>query len=273
MQQTSLFDPPKPVAPTLPKNCTLIYQPKGRAFEYAPLACNVYRGCDHQCTYCYAPSTTRRTAEQFADSSIRPNFLGKLEKEAAKYQAAGITGPVLLSFTCDPYQRLDTQEKVTRRTIQILHRHGLNVQVLTKGGPRALRDLDLFGPNDAFASTLTFLYLEPSLEWEPYAAEPYDRIEAIKRFHAAGIPTWVSLEPVIDPAETLRIIGKTWQFVDLYKVGKLNYHPLAKQIDWYRFAHEAVSLLRKLDKPYYIKEDLARYLPEDLLYPRSNTAK
>ena len=64
--------------------------------------------------------------------------------------------------------------------------------------------------------------------------------------HAAGVPTWVSLEPVIDPAASLEIIRQTHKFVDLFKVGKLNYHQHAKTIDWRSFAIEAVELLKSL---------------------------
>ena len=32
---------------------SLIYEPKGKAREYSPLALNVYSGgCDHACRYC-----------------------------------------------------------------------------------------------------------------------------------------------------------------------------------------------------------------------------
>jgi hypothetical protein len=44
----------------------LIYEPAGRAREYAALACNIYRGCDHACEYCYAPAATRRDRAAFA---------------------------------------------------------------------------------------------------------------------------------------------------------------------------------------------------------------
>ena len=274
MNQLSLLgNRPVTTKPTSVKGCTLIYTPKGRAREYASLACNVYRGCDHQCTYCYAPSATRRNRDDFAASSVRPGaFRARLETEARKYRDAGIQGQVLLSFTCDPYQRLDLRERVTRSAIQILHRHGLNVQILTKGGGRALRDLDLFGPRDAFATTLTLLDDIVSRTWEPYAATPSDRIETIRQFHQAGIPTWVSLEPVLDPSESLRIIRATHPFVDLFKIGKLNYLPLAQTIDWRQFARDAIDLLRSLgyqcntdhdnltSGQFYIKRDLARYL-------------
>jgi DNA repair photolyase len=239
----------------------LIYRPKGRAGEYANLACNVYRGCDHRCVYCYAPSTTRRSSAEFATPTIRAgNFLAKLRREAAKYQTAGITEQVLLSFTCDPYQHFDTHKKITRQAIRILHQHGLAIQILTKGGPRALRDLDLFTPADAFATTLTLLDDNQSLKWEPAAAFPGERIETIKTFHQAGISTWVSLEPVLDPAASLEIIRRTHTFVDLYKVGKLNYHPLAQTIDWVQFARDVVGLLESLGQEHYIKRDLACYL-------------
>ena len=76
----------------------------------------------------------------------------------------------------------------------------------------------------------------------------------------AGIPTWVSLEPVLDPAVALEIIRQTHPFVDLFKVGKLNYHPLAKSIDWPQFARDAVTLLKSLGKAYYVKNDLSCYL-------------
>jgi len=270
MNQLSMFTDAEPKRPV---NGSLIYEPKGRAREYAALACNIYRGCDHGCIYCYAPDATRRTRQDFAASSIRLGFLGKLEKEAAKYAAVGTTERILLCFTCDPYQYLDLHEQHTRRTIEILHGHGLAIQVLTKGGGQALRDLDLFTPRDAFGTTLTLLDNAESTKWEPRAALPGDRIRTIQRFHQAGIPTWVSLEPVLDPAIALEIIRRTHPFVDVFKVGKLNYHPLAQEIDWSNFADCSVRLLKSLGyhqnadpdslQPgqFYVKRDLARYLP------------
>jgi len=243
---------------------SLIYEPKGRAREYAALACNVYRGCGHGCIYCYAPSSTQRSRSDFLQATTRPNqFLPTLAKQAAKRQELGRGGQVLLCFTCDPYQPLDVEKQVTREAIRILHQTGHTVCTLTKGGKRALRDMDLFGPGDAFATTLTWLDKKCSREWEPDAADPYDRIATIIDYHEAGITTWVSLEPVLDPDVALSIIRQTRKFVDLYKIGKLNYHPLAKEIDWRKFGIAAIDLLKQLGKSYYIKKDLAKHLPAD----------
>jgi DNA repair photolyase len=241
---------------------SLIYEPKGRAREYAALACNIYRGCDHGCTYCYAPSATQTAASEFVLSKPRAGaFLADLTKEAAVMQHNGQSGKqVLLCFTCDPYQTLDARLGHTREAIKMLHENGFAVCTLTKGGSRALRDLDLFTAQDAFATTMTLLDPAQSHTWEPGAALPEDRIATIREFHAVGIPTWISLEPVLDPAQALDIIKLTHTFTDLYKVGKLNHHRHAQTIDWRKWADDSTELLDRLGKRYYVKDDLAVYL-------------
>jgi DNA repair photolyase len=245
--------------------CSHIYAPAGQAGEYAPLACNPYRGCSHQCKYCYVPRITKQDRKEFdAAAILRPNFLEKLRADSVKYQAAGITEQVMLSFTSDPYHPGDSS--ATRRSLEILRGHGLAFCTLTKGGTRALRDIDLFRPNrDAFASTLTSLDDGFSRKWETGAALPSDRITALKQFHEAGIFTWVSLEPTIDCESSLAIVQATHEFVDLYKVGRVNYLSITKTTDWESYTHRMVDLLNKLGKKHYIKRDLQGYLPPD--YP------
>lgn len=243
----------------------LIYEPKGRAREYAPLALNLYNGCAHGCTYCYAPSACRKTRDDFSKPRPRVDVIAKLERELARnfsLLAPATQTPVLLCFTTDPYQPLAAETNVTRRAIELLHEYGYPVHILTKGGMRAAEDFDLLGSNagDAFATTLTFLHDADSEQWEPHAALPADRLRAIAAAHSRGITTWVSLEPVIDPEQSLEIIDRTHHYVDLFKVGTLNYHELAATIDWHSFARRAVDLLEELGVSYYIKNDLRRYL-------------
>lgn len=243
------------------KGCSLIYAPKGQAGEYAPLACNPYRGCGHGCKYCYVPAAIHMPRVDFDQgANPRRDFLTRLEKEAAKYWALGITEQVFLCFTTDAFNPFDTS--LTRPTIEILQQYGMGVCTLTKGGYRALPFLDLFRPDrDCFASTLTTLDDAVSLEWEPKAALPYERIETLRRFHDAGIYTWVSLEPVIDTETAKQIIRETAGFVDLYKVGRINYHRLTRLTNWERFTHEVTALLNELGKDHYVKHDLHPYLP------------
>jgi DNA repair photolyase len=250
------------------KGCSYIYAPSGQAGEYSALAANPYRGCGHKCAYCYVPKVLQMPRPEFdAGATPRPDFLRNLTKDAKKYQALGVTEQVMLSFTTDPYHPGDNT--LTRDVLRTLQDHGLGICTLTKGGRRALRDLDLFRPGrDAFASTLTSLDDEFSMKWERGAALPGDRLQTLRTFHAAGIYTWVSLEPVLDTAATLQIIRETHTFVDLYKIGRVNYSGMTKTTDWKRFTHDVLALVAELGVAHYIKEDLQIFLPDGYNNPR-----
>lgn len=250
------------------KNCAIIYAPQGQASEYAQLASNPYRGCGHKCAYCYVPRVIHMPRADFdAGAFPRPNFLANLEKDAMKYQAAGITEQVMLSFTTDVYNPHNTI--LTRPTLEILQAHGLGICVLTKGGSRALRDLDLFRPDrDTFASTLTSLDDAFSLKWERDAALPSDRIATLRKFHDAGIFTWISLEPTLDVDASLQIIRETHEIVDLYKIGRVNYLPMTKTTDWRDYTLRIIELCSSLKVRHYIKKDLQPYLPGGYANPK-----
>jgi DNA repair photolyase len=242
-------------------SCNIIYAPRGQAGEYAPLATNPYRGCGHKCSYCYVPKVLRMAREEFDAGAIeRPGFLAKLIKDARKYQQAGITEQVMLSFTTDPYH--PGQTSLTSETIRVLQGHGLGVCTLTKGGSRALRDLDLFRPDrDAFATTLTTLDDAFSRKWERGAALPGDRIATLRAFHERGIFTWVSLEPTLDCESSIQIVRATHRFVDLFKIGRANYLPMTATTDWESYTLRMLELCQSLGVAHYVKRDLQRYLP------------
>lgn len=273
MNQTTMFSQPtKPITlnedGVSVKGCSLIYAPAGQAGEYAPLACNPYSGCGHKCAYCYVPGILKIQRETFdAGASPRVNFLDLLKKDARKYQAAGITEQVMLSFTTDPYHPGDNS--LTRKVLEVLIDNGLAFCTLTKGGARALRDLDLFRPDrDAFACTLTSLDDQFSLKWERGAALPGTRIEALRTFHARGLFTWVSLEPTLDVEASMQIVRETHEFVDLYKIGRVNYLPMTRTTDWEYYTHRMIDLCQSLNVRHYIKKDLQPYLPAGYFNPR-----
>ena len=248
------------------KGCTYIYAPKGQAGEYAPLACNPYRGCGHGCAYCYVPLVTKQPRPDFDAGAVeRAKFRDGLLKDAAKYKTANIDEQVMLSFTTDPYHPGDTS--LTRWTLEVLADYGLAFCTLTKGAGRALRDIDLFRPtHDAFASTLTSLDHAFSRKWERNAALPADRIETLQRFHERGIFTWVSLEPTLDVEASLELVQVTHPFVDLFKIGRANYlKDITRTTDWRDYTLRMIDLLNRVGVKHYIKKDLQPYLPVD--YP------
>ena len=236
---------------------SIIYQPTGKAREYCPLAANLYTGCSHGCSYCYGPSCLRKTAASFQQAAPRHDIPRQIEKEAPAYAGR----EVHLCFTCDPYQPIEKEHRLTRQTLEIFTRHGVQARVLTKGGKRCLDDLDLLRCNRAVVgATLTFLDDRDSLQWEPNAASPASRIAALQALHRAGVSTWASLEPVIDPEQSLEIIRRTHPFIDEFKVGRWNHDKRANAIDWLTFGLQAIELLERYGKRYYIKDDLKKYL-------------
>ncbi|MDP3030136.1 MAG: hypothetical protein Q8O04_11730, partial [Deltaproteobacteria bacterium] len=86
------------------------------------------------------------------------------------------------------------------------------------------------------------------------------RLAILKAAHKAGIFTWVSLEPVIDPVQALDVIRKAHKYVRFWKVGKLNHMKIVEQtVDWGKFLYDAEKLLTKFGAKYYIKNDLRAF--------------
>ena len=242
--------------------CSYIYAPAGQAGEYAPLAANPYRGCGHRCRYCYVPLVLKMQRTEFdAGAVARPDYLMKLRRDARKYQAAGIREQVFFSFTTDVYSPFD--RSLTRPSLQLVQEHGMDICVLTKGGSRALVDIDLYRQDrDCFASTLTTLDDSFSRKWEQNAALPDDRLATLKAFHDRGIFTWVSLEPTLDVKSSLAIVEATHGFVDLYKIGRANYlKEITRTTDWRDYTLRMIDLCQRRGAKHYIKRDLQPYLP------------
>lgn len=216
----------------------VVYPPAGRAGEYAPLACNLYRGCDHGCTYCYAPRVLKMKKEAFQAPVPRKDILSKLLLDCQDLYEADNKDTILLCFTCDPYCQADVEHKITRGAVEMLLTFEQPITILTKGGLRSMRDFDILRRHAdlvTYATTLTFTDEAQRQVFEPGAAPTVERIEALAAAKEAGFKTWVSCEPVIDPAQTLSLIRQTADIVDLFKVGKWNYDQRAKEIDWYTF--------------------------------------
>jgi DNA repair photolyase len=147
---------------------------------------------------------------------------------------------------------------VTRQAIEVLMRHDLSFTILTKGGTRAVKDFDLLKSYDKarFGTSLVFTSQKDADEWEPGATPVNDRALAIEEANGCGIPTWVSLEPVIDPEQALTLIEHLHPIVDHWKIGKLNYKDLP--VDWIKFRKEVKSLCDSLGADYYLKNSLTK---------------
>jgi len=239
----------------------VIYEPKGKAREYAELAINLYKGCEHRCRYCYGARGPYIPADRYYGSaSPKAHVIERLKKDCNKLN--GQCPEILLSFLGDVYQPAEMELCLTRQTIEMLIKHNLPFTILTKGGTRAARDFDLLAsyPKARFGTTLIFLNQGDAEHWEPGAASITDRVEAIRQAHERGIKTWISLEPVIDPAQALQIVRELYPIVDHWKVGKINYHHnIERAVDWAGFRLAVTALLDSLGADYYLKRSLYKY--------------
>lgn len=244
----------------------IIYEPRGKAREYSPLAVNLYNGCNHGCLYCYAPIIAFKTRKKFQAVAPRANVISTLTKEIKKLGSTN--KQVLFCFMTDPYNSEEAVYNITRQVLE-LFLGKVPVAILTKAGKKCLKDIDIFksfGRQIQIGATLTFDDVDNSMHYEPNAALPADRLETLKILHAEGIRTWASFEPVISPIQSLLLIEKTLAYVDYYKVGKVNnFEQLDKTIDWTGFLGKAVAILRKAKKPFYIKKDLREAAPTIIL--------
>lgn len=225
-----------------------IYEPKGKAREYADLALNIFTGCTNGCEYCYAPAVLRKTPEQFEQAIIRHNIL---EATIAQLERGDFKDRTIhLCFTCDPYPS-DMPTMITREIIDAIHDHGAYVQILTKNAISAMRDFDILGERDMFGVS----YTGAPLAIEPNSDIASSRLEALRVAHEAGIGTWVSCEPVIDQAAIFHLIEEG-DYIDVFKIGKLNHRK--SMIDWAKFGCEVEWLCREYGRNYIIKDSLRK---------------
>ncbi len=237
----------------------IIYEPRGAAAEYSPLACNLYRGCAHGCRYCYAPSCLRMNRGEFHSlPAPRADVLEALRREAGRVGAPA--APILLCFTSDPYQPLEADALLTRQAIAILGEARRRVRVLTKNPALAMRDVDLFCRHDVEVGvSLCWRDDARRASWEPKAGTVEERLDCLDRLRESGVRTWVSMEPVIDPAEALAVLNRLAGAVGVVKIGKINHsRELSEGVDWRGFALAAVDLCRSRGQAYYLKDDLWR---------------
>lgn len=238
----------------------VIYEPKGRAKEYADLAVNDYTGCPHSCVYCFAPSVMRsdRTAYHNEAKPRMESIKRWFEHDCRLMQERGDTRRVHMNFISDPYPAIEKELHLTRYCIETAMKYGVGINILTKGRYDVVRpDLGLMKEAGVhFGVTCSFSEDSVRREWEPNASSVQDRVRLLKEAKGLGICTWVSMEPVVIPEQALEFFSKTSPFVDLWKVGKLNYHPHAATVDWVAFRDRFVEKAKELNASVILKESL-----------------
>lgn len=230
-----------------------IYEPKGKAKEYADLALNLYAGCTNGCLYCFVPLTLKMNRDKF-QSSVQPRP-GVLEATKERLAQGDIKGrEIFMCFACDPFPN-GVDATVTYEAIKLIKESGNHVALLTKGNIDTDRLFALLDENDRFGVTIS-CGEAMAAKYEPNAAKVSERLEYLRRAKEAGIKTFVSCEPVLEPKYIYFLITQMNSIIDEYRIGKLNYYSHTPPINWKTFGDLCEELCQRTGVKYLLKADL-----------------
>jgi DNA repair photolyase len=172
---------------------------------------NPYRGCQHNCAYCYAPNVLHQPREQWGETLLVKKNIPRILALEVKKKKPGVVG---LSTVTDPYQPVEQKYTITRFCLEQLLVYDFPVHVQTKSA-LIIRDIDLltrFSDAQVMFSIGTLQEQERRL-LEPYASSIQERITALQHCSAAGLKTAVFFGPVYPTTR----VDEIPLFVDLMK--------------------------------------------------------
>ncbi len=153
-----------------------------------------YMGCEKRCRYCF------ELHNEFIEKDevkIKTNTVPLVSKTVPDLSGNN-------AILVDGYdsEQAESSERLIRRSLEIIVEQGLPVIIQTKSD-LVLRDMDLLLESKARGTyvkvffSLTSLSEELHRTFEPYTCPPLDRIRAMGKLSDAGIPTDVTLMPVL----------------------------------------------------------------------------
>jgi len=169
-----------------------------------PWSINPYRGCYHQCVFCYA----RRT-HTFLDEDgvnrwgsriyVKTNAPAVLRTELAKRSWRHEN--VAIGTVTDPYQPLEGRYRLTRGILEALRDYDTPASLITRS-PLVIRDIDVLAQLARVAGasvSVSIATLDERIarQIEPTVAPPKKRLQAVARLSQAGIKVHVALAPIL----------------------------------------------------------------------------
>ena len=175
---------------------------------------NIYRGCGHNCQYCYA-----KKSHQYLQSSnlaeevfVKVNIANLLDRQLSVSTWKGET--INLGGVCDSYQPIEATYQLMPEVLKVLIKHKNPIVISTKSD-LILRDIALIEElahhtTVQIAMCITSINDEVSKNVEPGASLPVDRLKALtelsKTKAITGLHTFPILPFLADDEETLETL-------------------------------------------------------------------
>ncbi|MEI8133884.1 MAG: PA0069 family radical SAM protein [bacterium] len=165
---------------------------------------NMYRGCEHGCSYCRA-----RPYHEYLGFNAGIDFESKImvKHDAPKLLRKAFEDhkwkpqSIMMSGNTDCYQPAERKYKLTRQLLEVFLEYRNPVSILTKNA-LVLRDLDLLkelASMNLVSTLLSITSLDPLLrsKLEPRTSTARMKLKAMEELSKAGIPTGVMVGPII----------------------------------------------------------------------------
>ena len=243
------------------------------SFDYT---LNPYSGCTFACTYCYAAFFVRDMKEQAEWGQwvkVKENALELLQK----WRTKPLTGKAIyMSSVTDPYQPIERDLELTRALLEELATHHQPRLVVQTRGALVARDIDLLKRFERVRVNMTITTDDDEVRqlFEPSCSSVRARLEAIAKVHEAGIPTCVTMSPLLplrnaaEFAQQLRATGVPMFVVQPFHIKKGKFvagtRKEAVQLfierDWGREAYQAAVAVLRAGLPI-LEEGKAGFVP------------
>lgn len=171
----------------------------------SPYNMNIYRGCEHDCTYCDGRAEKYQVEGEFGQHiTIKTNAAELLERELDPTRKRK---PMIKRFiglgggVGDSYQPVEKQYRLTRKILKIIEKHQFPLHLLTKS-TLMKRDLDIFTRISKKQSTIvsmSFSSVDDDLSrvFEPGVPVPSERLKTLADCKKEGLVCGMYLMPVI----------------------------------------------------------------------------
>ena len=168
---------------------------------------NPYVGCQHNCSYCYAPNVLKIDRNKWGNNiGIKLNIPMILSKEIKKKRI----GTIGISTVTDPYQPIEKKYKLTRYCLEQLKKYDFPIHIQTKSSI-INRDFDIISKISKVDIMISISSLNDDERkiFEPFSSSIKDRLEILSIFSEIGIRTSVFLGPIfptIKDEELIKIV-------------------------------------------------------------------
>ena len=228
---------------------------------------NIYRGCEHNCRYCFAQYSHKylENKDFFNNIIVKSNSPELLYRELGK--AKWDKSPVNVCGISDCYQPAEKEYKIMPKVIKsfITRRNPL---VIGTKSTLILRDIELIEQLNEVAEVSVIISVSTLDEdkrklIEPNTAPTLERLEMLKAFNEIGCKTSVLFMPIIpyisDDKENL---DEIFRITKEYNLGSINAWPLhlhgnTKKV-FYGFLQEHFAHLLPEYKKLYIKGNISK---------------